>query len=146
MKTPRSLSEKAMATHSSTLAWTIPWMEESGRLQSMGSHRVRHDWSDLAAAAAAAAGVCIVILPLEHIAHFYLPASFATTDTSNVMESGWLYDPCGRNTCTKCEPAAEISPDLSPSHTSKCSARLNMPHIPLLAILFLPFPFPIAIF
>ena len=33
-----------MATHSSTLAWKIPWMEEPGRLQSMGSLRVRHDW------------------------------------------------------------------------------------------------------
>ena len=32
--------EKEMATHSSTLAWKIPWMEESGRLQSMGSQRV----------------------------------------------------------------------------------------------------------
>ena len=36
--------EKAMAPHSSTLAWKIPWMEEPGRLQSMGSLRVRHDW------------------------------------------------------------------------------------------------------
>ena len=35
--------EKEMATHSSVLAWKIPWMEESGRLQSMGSLRVRHD-------------------------------------------------------------------------------------------------------
>ena len=35
-----------MATHSSTLAWKIPWMEEPGRLQSMGLHRVRHDLSD----------------------------------------------------------------------------------------------------
>ena len=35
--------EKEMATHSSTLAWKIPWMEEPGRLQSMGSQRVRHD-------------------------------------------------------------------------------------------------------
>ena len=33
-----------MATHSSTLAWKIPWMEEPGRLQSMGSLRVGHDW------------------------------------------------------------------------------------------------------
>ena len=39
-----------MATHSSVLAWRIPWMEKPGRLQSMGSHRVGHDWSDLAAA------------------------------------------------------------------------------------------------
>ena len=37
------VSEKAMATHSSTLAWKIPWMEEPGRLQFMGSQRVRHD-------------------------------------------------------------------------------------------------------
>ena len=35
--------EKEMATHSSTLAWRIPWMEEPGGLQSMGSRRVRHD-------------------------------------------------------------------------------------------------------
>ena len=35
--------EKAVATHSSTLAWKIPWTEEPGRLQSMGSLRVRHD-------------------------------------------------------------------------------------------------------
>ena len=41
-----------MATHSSTLAWQIPWMEEPRGLQSMGSHRVGHDWSNLAAAAA----------------------------------------------------------------------------------------------
>jgi len=47
-------AEKAMAPHSSTLAWKIPWMEEPVRLQSMGSHRVGHDRSDLAAAAAAA--------------------------------------------------------------------------------------------
>ena len=40
-----SLSEKAMAPHSSTLAWKIPWMEEPGGLQSMGSLRVGHDWA-----------------------------------------------------------------------------------------------------
>jgi hypothetical protein len=37
------LLEKEMATHSSILAWKIPWTEESGRLQSMGSQRARHD-------------------------------------------------------------------------------------------------------
>ena len=35
--------EKEIATHSSILAWKIPWMEEPDRLQSMGSQRVRHD-------------------------------------------------------------------------------------------------------
>ena len=44
LKPARLLSEKAMAPHSSTLAWKIPQMEEPGRLQSMGSQRVRHDW------------------------------------------------------------------------------------------------------
>ena len=43
--------EKAMATHSSVLAWRIPGTGEPGGLLSMGSHRVGHDWSDLAAAA-----------------------------------------------------------------------------------------------
>ena len=38
------LLEKEMATHSSILAWKIPWMEEPGGLQSMGSQRVGHDW------------------------------------------------------------------------------------------------------
>ena len=46
--------EKEMATHSSVLAWKIPGMAEPGGLLSMVSHRVGHDWSDLAAAAAAA--------------------------------------------------------------------------------------------
>ena len=38
--------EKEMATHSSTLAWKIPWTEKPGRLQSMGSQRVGHDWAN----------------------------------------------------------------------------------------------------
>ena len=37
--------EKEMATHSNTLAWKIPWIEEPGRLQSMGSQRVGHNWA-----------------------------------------------------------------------------------------------------
>ena len=45
--------EKEMATHSSVLAWRILEIGEPGGLPSMGSHRVRHDWSDLAVAAAA---------------------------------------------------------------------------------------------
>ena len=42
-KALESLTEKAMAPHSSTLPWKIPWMEKPGGLQSMGSQRVRHD-------------------------------------------------------------------------------------------------------
>ena len=37
--------EKEMTTHSSSLAWEIPWMEEPGELQSMGLQRVGHDWA-----------------------------------------------------------------------------------------------------
>ena len=48
--------DKEMATHSSVLAWRILGTGDPGGLQSMGSHRVGHDWSNLAAAAAAAAG------------------------------------------------------------------------------------------
>ena len=53
--------KKEMATHSSVLAWRIPGTGEPGGLLSMGSHRVRHDWSDLATAAAAY--LCNGILP-----------------------------------------------------------------------------------
>ena len=52
VENPRELSlwglcllEKEMATHSSTLAWRIPWTEEPGRLQSTGLQRVGHDWA-----------------------------------------------------------------------------------------------------
>ena len=42
------LGRSPVVTHSSILAWRIPWTEESGRLQSLGSQRVGHDWSNLA--------------------------------------------------------------------------------------------------
>ena len=54
--------EREMATHSSVLAWKIPGTAEPGGLPSMGSHRVGHDRSDLAAAAA-----CI-----SHVIFFFL--------------------------------------------------------------------------
>ena len=47
---PQSITGEPMATHSSTFAWRIPWMEESGGLQSMGLQRVRHNRCNLAAA------------------------------------------------------------------------------------------------
>ena len=51
-----------MATHSSVLAWRIPGTGEPDGLPSLGSHRVKHDWSDLAAAAANQIYQCILIL------------------------------------------------------------------------------------
>ena len=52
--------EKEMATHSSVLAWRIPGMGEAGGLAFLGLHRVGHDWSNLAAAVAAKALICII--------------------------------------------------------------------------------------
>ena len=43
METYSSILEEGMATHFTILAWRIPWTEEPGELQSIGSHRVRHD-------------------------------------------------------------------------------------------------------
>ena len=54
--------EKEMATHSSVLAWRIPGTGEPDGLPSMGSHRVRHDWCNLAAAAAVIKWIMCVIL------------------------------------------------------------------------------------
>ena len=54
--------EKEMAPHSSVLAWKIPGMGEPGGLPSMGSHRAGHDWSYLAAAAAAAVSIYEILL------------------------------------------------------------------------------------
>ena len=56
-----------MAIHSSVLAWRIPGTGEPGGLPSMGSHRVRHDGSDLAAAAADRKGVLKSTLYLMHL-------------------------------------------------------------------------------
>ena len=58
-----------MATHSSVLAWRIPGTGEPGGLPSMGSHRVRHDWRDLAAAAAAAMDKEDLFLRLSWVFH-----------------------------------------------------------------------------
>ena len=60
--------EKEIATHSSIIAWRIPGTEEPGGLPSMGSHRVVHDWSDLAAAATHASKVMLKI-PQARLQH-----------------------------------------------------------------------------
>ena len=56
-----------METHSSVLAWRIPGTGEPAGLPSMGSHRVGHDWSDLAAAAAAAQFHHVHVLQLIYL-------------------------------------------------------------------------------
>ena len=72
--------EKEMATHSSVLAWRIPGTGEPGGLPSVGSHRVGHDWSDLAAAAAAPmytpTNTAQVLLVLYILTNIYYILSF----------------------------------------------------------------------
>ena len=64
--------EEEMATLSSVLAWGIPGMGEPGGLPSLGSHRVGHDWSDLAAAAATYTWYIINIVHIEYILYTYI--------------------------------------------------------------------------
>ena len=65
--------EKEMATHSSVLAWRIPGTAGPGGLLSMGLHRVGHNWSDLAAAAAY--GICLSLSDLPHLVWWSLDLS-----------------------------------------------------------------------
>ena len=69
--------EKGMTFHSSILAWRIPWTEEPGGLQSMGSQRVRHDW--LMHTTAKKNTICLYWA--FHIQHFALSAMLSTLNT-----------------------------------------------------------------
>ena len=78
-----------MATHSSVLAWRIPGTAEPGGLPSMGSHRVGHDWSDLAAAAALQLQILCLKVRVHHSsskAHF----SIFFTMQSFVLDSQFI--------------------------------------------------------
>ena len=99
--------EKEMATHSSVLAWRIPGTGEPGGLPSMGSHRVGHNWSDLAAAVCdycfnlhfpgdiccglsfvCLFAICIpslVKFPLKYLAHFYCVFIFLLFSFQNCL-------------------------------------------------------------
>ena len=78
-----------MAPHSSILAWRIPGMGEPGGLPSMGSHRVRHVWSDLAAVAAAAAAAYYLSVNCCHfrISHLFwlMSRTSLITQITNVL-------------------------------------------------------------
>ena len=92
--------EKEMATHTSVLAWRIPGTGEPGGLSSLGSHRVGHDWSDLAAAAAAAAHSCLNPSPAIssteshcldmfyfHLLHPFLPQQGINFSRTNIYHA-----------------------------------------------------------
>ena len=89
--------EKEMATHSSVLAWRIPGTGEPGGLPSMGSHRVGHDCSDLAAAAAAV---------YERSSFSVTWPTFGVVTLSNFSSSnGSVVAPC--HLCESCETQAQ---------------------------------------
>ena len=76
-----------MATHSRVLAWRIPGTGESSGLPPMGSHRVRHDWSDLAAAAAVTCDVEHIFISLLAIWIFFF---FFFSEVSEQIFSSFL--------------------------------------------------------
>ena len=90
--------EKEMATHSSILAWRIPGTAEPGGLPSMGSHRVGHNWSDLAVAAAGCFGSLFFLEPLRELGQRQAASSWVkaqATDTPGIWgaelsQGGWM--------------------------------------------------------
>ena len=91
--------EKEMATYSSVLAWRIPGMGEPGGLLSMGSHRVRHNWSDLAAATTQPSNIISNMLYSNYnlVKHWFYWKGRIQTDSSKGQI--WLF-------CVHCHPNA----------------------------------------
>ena len=80
--------EKGMATHSSTLAWKIPWTEEAGRLQSMGSQRVGHDWAT-SLHFCVIKGLGVDLTPLVHWVGQKVHLNFSTTSYGKLTPTFW---------------------------------------------------------
>ena len=74
--------EKEMATHSSVLTWRTPGTGEPGGLLSMGSHRVGHDWGDLAAAAT----IALLNMPLSNLRTYIFVAVFFQLTMRNIVQ------------------------------------------------------------
>ena len=104
-----------MAPHSSVLAWRIPGMGEPFGLLSMGLHRVRHDWSNLAAAAAAAILHCMyhnffIHSPVNgHLGCFHV----LTTVNSAAMNIG-IHISFWNTVFSRCMPSGQISKSYDP--------------------------------
>ena len=71
--------QKEMATHSSTLAWKIPWTEGPGRLQSMGSQRVRHNW-----------GTSLMDFVGQKLARSLAPSCVLMSLVRPQLDTGWI--------------------------------------------------------
>ena len=98
-------TEKAMAPHSSTLVWKIPWMEEPGRLQSMGSQRVQHDW---------VTELSWLALPKLSSGHRTGKGQFSLQSQRKAMTKNvWHSNPKER----QCQKNAQTTAQLHPPHT-----------------------------
>ena len=102
--------EKEMATHSSTLAWKIPWTEEPCRLQSMGSQRVRHDWATSLTHSLQSFNQCATVY------------SFFTTPASRALQ----HQPPGRSS-DRCSMKSLYSWVLHPSYALKKKKKERKP-------------------
>ena len=90
--------EKEMATHSSVFAWRIPGAGEPGGLPSMGSHRVGHDWSDLAAVAATIIKAFSVTTKIS-LMLLFIVIPFTGANTLSLLLQFWLLSGCR---CLRC--------------------------------------------
>ena len=91
--------EKGMATHSSTLAWRIPWTEEPGRLQSMGLQRVGHDW---------ATSLSYIYTPYWFFLWRALTQSCSQSTSDDWVQNSWTWalkkDTCSCENLTPAQP------------------------------------------
>ena len=111
--------EKEMATHSSVLAWRVPGTGEPGGLPSVGSPRVGHDWSDLAAAAAAAWCERSGGSHEDCLVHMMIPIIPNVSNVITLLEQ--------INTFTR--TCSYISPSLSKIHQKQASKINNTPSL-----------------
>ena len=119
--------EKAMAAHSSILAWRIPGTGEPSGLPSMGSHRVGHDWSNLPAAAAGYSPWCRKELDMTERLHFHFQFSHSV-----VSDSLRPYEPQASlsNTNSQSSPKPMSIESVMPSnHLLLCHPLLLLPSI-----------------
>ena len=90
--------EEGMATRSSILAWRIPWTEgPGGGLQSIGSQRIRHDWSDLARTSCRVCGLCLVTAEAQGERDNRLPSSANSSLPTHLLD--WITCFLSRNQC-----------------------------------------------
>ena len=108
--------EKAMAAHSSTLAWKIPWMEQPGRLQSMGSLRVRHDWA-----------TSLSLFTFKHWRRKWQPLQCSCLENPRDGGAWWaaVYGVAQSRTWLKRLSRSSSSSVLSQAEIWECSCRLS---------------------